>query len=53
MFSNKMNWNAGAQPNLFQHTILLYRGKRAGLQLTLQNIFAFLFLGNDAQEVFP
>ena len=34
-------------PNqIFSNVILKYRGKRAGLLLTLQNVFIFLFLGN-------
>jgi len=28
-------------------------GKRAGLRLTLQNIFMFLFLGNEVGGVSP
>ena len=28
-------------------------GKCAGLQLTLQSVFMFLFLGNGVQDVFP
>ena len=31
--------------------MLLYRGKRTGFRLTLQNIFIFLFLGIEAQAV--
>ena len=41
-------------PNqIFSKVILLYKGKRAGLRLTLQNVFVFLFLGNEVQKVFP
>jgi len=31
--------------------LMMYKGKRAGLRLTLQNAFMFLFLGKDVQEV--
>ena len=33
--------------------LMMYKGKRAGLRLTLQNAFMFLFLGNEVREVFP
>jgi len=37
----------------FSNVILQYRGKRAKFRLTLQNIFVFLLLGNEVQEVIP
>jgi len=41
-------------PNqIFSKVILQYRGKRAGLWLTLQNIFVLLFLGTKVHEVSP
>jgi len=41
-------------PNqFFPKVILLYKGKRDGLRLALQNIFAFCILGNEAHEVCP
>ena len=40
-------------PNqIIPEVILLYIDNRVGLRLTLQNIFVFSILGNEAQQVF-
>ena len=41
----------GAPNQIFSKVILQYKGKRAELRLTLQNVFLFCFLGNEVREV--
>ena len=50
----KTKWFEIQQPNqIFPKIILQYRGKCAGHRLSLQNIFMFLFLGNEVRNISP